>query len=374
MQTTVSKLGWVEVDLGAIRRNVERIKRFLSGPARVMCVIKANAYGHGAVPVAHTVLDAGAEWLAVARLDEGLELREAGIGAPVLVLGPVHAGGFEAAIRSRLSLAAMDTGYVRELAAVSRRLNIEARVHIKVDTGMGRLGLEAEQLDSLVEVLRESPQVQVEGVFTHLASADEVDRPYTLEQFRRFKSALRRIRTAGLPVGLAHISNSAGVLEFPELQMDMVRVGIMTYGLYPSPQTSRGLVLEPAMSLCAQLSFVKKVAAGTSISYGRTYVMEEAGYIGVVPVGYADGYSRQLGNKADVLIRGRRWPVVGRVCMDMLMVNLGQTGIQVGERVVLMGRQDDEEISASELATLSGTINYEVVSGISHRLPRYYRS
>ena len=368
---------WAEIDLGAISHNVREIRRITAPDARVMAVVKANGYGHGAVEVSRTALDSGADWLGVARVAEGADLREAGIDAPVLVLGYTPPEQYGEVLRRRLSQAVYTRKMALDLAAVAGATGEKARVHLKVDTGMGRLGWLAGP-DACREImdLACNPHLEIEGVFTHFAAADALDKSYTLEQFHKFTKLIEQLPRSGLDVPLRHAANSAALLELPDTHLDMVRVGIAIYGLYPSDEVANGKVkLRPAMNLKARVAHVKEVPAGFAVSYGCTYTTRRASLIATLPLGYADGYSRLLSAKGEALIHGCRAPVVGRVCMDQVMVDVSHIqNVKMGDEAVLIGRQGNQEISAGEVAVKIGTIHYEVVSQVNARVPRIYSS
>jgi len=366
---------WAEINLDAIANNVREIRRVTNASAKVLAVVKANGYGHGAVEVSRVALANGAQWLGVARMSEGVALREAGLDAPVLILSyvpPEHAGEV---LRYRLSQTVYTYDMARVLAEAAVREGTRAKVHIKVDTGMGRIGWVAGR-GIVQEILRlaKIPHLEIEGIFTHFADADADDKNYTRRQLERFLEITEALRKAGLDIPLKHAANSPALVEMPETHLDLVRAGIIVYGLYPSDRVKNSdLKLHPAMSLKAKVAYVKKVPAGYKISYGCTYTTVNPTVIVTLPLGYADGYSRALSSKGEVLLRGRRAPVVGRVCMDQIMVDAGLTSeVEMGDEAVLIGRQGDEEITAGEIAMKLGTINYEVVCMISYRVPRIY--
>lgn len=363
---------WAEVDLGALAANLREVKR-LAGRAAVMAVVKANAYGHGLVPVARTLLSQGVDWLGVARGGEALELRRAGVAAPILVLGYVHPDECPELLAENVSLTFYDLDVAKLLAGVAQRERKRLRVHIKVDTGMGRLGLSCddEGLKAALAIGR-LPRVEVEGLFTHFACADMPDESPTRWQLERFLAFCREVERQGLTVRYRHAANSAALIRFPETHLDMVRPGIMLYGLYPSP-VCRGVKLYPVMSLKARVAQVKKVGAGFPVSYGWTYRTAGPTVLVTVTVGYGDGYSRLLSGRGEVLVHGKRAPVVGRVCMDQIIVAVDEVeGITPGDEVLLFGRQGEAYLPVDEVAAKIGTINYEVVCGVSARVPRVY--
>lgn len=360
---------WVEIDLLAIENNVRWFCEKTG--VLVMAVVKANAYGHGAVPCAFAALRGGAHWCGVARIEEALELRRAGIECPILLLGYTPPERLRQAIENQISIVVWDKRQIFEVEAASREAGRPARVHLKVDTGMSRLGVQPEQALDLAKRLAGSDGLLFEGIFTHFARADERDHGPTELQERRFREVLAELEAAGLKPPIVHAANSAAALTRPGATFNMVRTGISIYGLHPSPQCLLPAEFRPALVWKTVLSQVKTLSAGRGISYGHTYTTRTRERIGTLPVGYADGFRRVTGNQ--VLICGRRVPVVGRVCMDQTMVQLdGVPDASVGDEVVLIGHQGQEQITAEEVARRWGTINYEVVCGIGSRVPRVY--
>jgi alanine racemase len=341
-----------------------------------MAVVKANGYGHGAVEVSRIVLANGADWLGVARLDEGLTLREAGIKAPILILGYLPPEQSAAVVRSSLSQAVYTREMALALAEAASAEGSRARVHLKIDTGMGRIGWVAGPGAAReILTLARNRHLEVEGIFTHFAAADLADKAYTKDQLAKFTTLIEELRRNGLEIPIKHAANSAALMEMPETHLDLVRAGIIIYGLYPSDEVDHSRIkLRPVMSLKAKVAYVKEVPAGFKVSYGCTYNTEKNTVIATLPLGYADGYSRLLSSKGCALLHGRRAPVIGRVCMDQIMVDVGHIpGTAVGDEAVLVGRQGEQEITADEIAGLLGTINYEVVCMVSHRVPRVYK-
>lgn len=364
---------WVEVDLGAIRENLRRLKA-LAG-VQAMAVVKANAYGHGAVAVARAAASAGAEWCGVAFSAEGLELARAEVRARVLVLGYTPPSLADEAIAAGLSLAVYDPDVAQAYASIARAQGRRANVHVKVDTGMGRLGVLPEDAVGLVRELSGLPGLSVEGVFTHFASAD-VSRAeaLTLEQIRRFDAVIDGLTAAGLRPDVVHASNSPATIVRPRAKYDLVRLGIALYGLPPSDDVPVPDGIRPALSWKSVLASVREFPPGSGISYGHEYVTTGRERIGVVPVGYADGFRRVPPDSNRVIVRGRIVPVVGRVCMDQVMVRLDALPeARRDDEVVLIGEQGGAAITADDLARAWGTINYDVTSGIMARVPRVYR-
>ena len=359
---------WAEVDLDAVARNVRLLKGQANGAA-LMAVVKANAYGHGAVPVGRAALAAGADRLGVICVDEGEQLRRAGIGAPILVMG--YTPATDAARLVELSLAA--TVASREtaeaLAGAAAQRGVRLAVHLKVDTGLNRYGLTPVEALALADWLRGVSSLEVEGLFSHFASADEADKGYTLDQYARFRQVAEKLDW----VPIRHVSNTASLLDMPDLSLEMVRPGLGVCGLYPSSEVRRDLGLAPALALKSRIVRLNALDPGDSVSYGRTWRAARPSLIGVVMCGYADGLPRGLSNRGSVLVRGQRVPIVGRVCMDMCMVDVTEVpDVATADEVVLIGRQGEEEIGADEVANLAGTISYEILSAISARVPRLY--
>ena len=360
---------WAEIDLGAIESNV----RFFAGytAARVMAVVKANAYGHGAVPVAQTALRAGATWCGVAQAEEALELRRAGLHCPILLLGFAPPTRLAELISERVSLTVWEAGQLHKAAAAAQDSGQPARLHLKVDTGMGRVGVSPERAAALAHSLTDTDGLQFEGLLTHFARADEKDLGPTLQQERRFRDVLDALEARGLRPGLVHAANSAATLVRPHAHFDMVRIGIAMYGLDPSVDCPCPGELRPALAWKSQLTHVKAVPKGSGLSYGHEYITSGEETIGTVPAGYADGY-RRAGEKV-ALVGGERVPVLGRVCMDQFLVRLDDvTGAAVGDEVVLLGQQGQARLHAEELALRWGTINYDLVCSIGARVPRVH--
>jgi alanine racemase len=357
---------WVDVDLDAIAHNVGV---FAAGGAQVMAVVKANAYGHGDVAVARAALDAGATWLGVALVEEGLGLRAAGIEAPILVLSEFPPGSEVAAVAASLTPTVCSEEGLDRLAAVGRTLEAPIGVHVKLDTGMHRAGVWPSESAAAFADRVVASGLELDGVWTHLACAD-TDEVTTKRQLGLFAAALDEVRAAGHRPRLVHAANTAGAIGFPEARFDLVRPGIGLYGLEPAPGVGADLDLRPALAWRSAVSLVKRLPAGHRISYGHRYELEREGWVATVPVGYADGYPRMLSSRADVLIDGRRCRVAGNVTMDQLIVDCGDLEPAPGDEVVLLGSQGAETVTAWELAALSETIAYEIVARIGARVAR----
>ncbi len=362
------------IDLEAIKFNFRQI-RCLVGPNVKMCpAVKADGYGHGAIHVSRTAVDAGAEMLAVATIDEGIELRQSGIEIPILLLQCPSSADIPDIMANSIIPIACDLSFASELSRQALAVGKRAKVHIKVDTGMGRVGVqECETLDFAAK-LAGMPGLEIEGIFTHLPSADENDdQTFTREQIRRFHKITLDLDALGVRIPIRHAANSAAILNFPEAYFDMVRPGIISYGLYDTDQVGRPVELRPAMTLKTGIVFLKELPPGRTVSYGRTFSATRRTLVATLPIGYADGYNRLLSNRAPVLVRGTHARVIGRVCMDQVMVDVTDVpGVALGDEAVLFGRQGDEHISIEEIASLTGTISYEVVCSIGKRVPRIY--
>ncbi len=369
---------WAEIDLDAVAHNVARLAA-AAAPAALAAVVKADGYGHGAVPVARAALAAGARWLAVALVEEGVELRRAGIDAAVLVLSEPPPAAAPRVVAERLTPVVCRVEVIDALAkAVADAGAPEPLgVHLKVDTGMHRIGVDPDDVLGPARVIAQRPELALEGVCTHLAVADEPGHPYTAGQLRRFDQALDALRRAGLRPRITHTANTAALLTEPAARGDLVRVGIGCYGIAPAPALADAcadLGLRPAMALRSRVSQVRDLPSGTPVSYGLHYRLPGPARVATVPVGYADGVPRNLGLVGgEALVRGRRVRIAGAVTMDQVMLDVGDAAVEVGDEVTLLGRQDGEEITAAEWAGRLGTIPYEVVCGIGPRVPRRYR-
>lgn len=362
---------YAEVDLSAIRHNIQGIRNTLRPPCRLCVVVKADGYGHGALAVAREALAVGADYLAVAVLDEAVELRAAGFTAPVLVLGFTPPALAHAVVYHGLTQTVYTPDQAEALSVAAGRLGETAKVHVKIDTGMGRLGVRPDEAAEFIRFVAGLPNLSPEGAYTHFAKADALDKTHARGQFAAFSEARRRVEAAGLALPIWHCANSAAAIDMPETHLDMIRLGIATYGLWPSDEVDKTRVsLRPAMKFKARVAYVKNVPAGTSVSYGCTFTTSRPSIIATLPVGYADGWTRMLSGKASVVIKGRRVPVVGRICMDQCMVDVtGVDSVEIGDEALLFG---GPELSADEVAGLLGTINYEITCMVGKRVPRKY--
>jgi len=362
---------WVEIDLEAIAGNVRRLAEIVGPNVQVMVVLKADAYGHGAIKVGRTALNNGAAWLGVACLSEGITLRRAGITAPILILGYTPPWQAREAVIHGLTCTVFDLKSAQAFSQAAVDLGRDICLHIKVDTGMGRLGLLPDRVLAFAERLSRLPRVRVDGLFSHLSSADEEDLQYTRWQLGRFRSVVDTLDRAGLLPENVHLANSAALLRLPESRFSMVRAGIAVYGLSPSPHVMLPEGIRPALSFKCQIAQVKELEKGSYVGYGRAYCTTRRSKIAVIPVGYADGFRRGPRHWGYVLVRGCVAPIVGRVCMDQTMIDVTDIpGVRQGDEVVLIGEQGGRRITVEEVAERLGTINYEVVSEILARVPR----
>jgi alanine racemase len=363
-----------EINLDAIHENVANAKALTKPGTKLMAIIKADAYGHGAVMVAHTLEDV-ADAYGVAILEEGIELRQSGINKPILILGYTPAPLYPAMIKYDIATAVFEYDMAEKMSEAAEKIGKKAKVHIKLDTGMSRIGFK--QDDESLEVIKkiaELPGIEIEGCFTHFATMDEKDKTKAMKQFERYMDFVERIEDVGIKIPVKHVSNSAGIIEKQEVNLDMVRDGICVYGMYPSDEVDKTkLKLTPAMEIKSYVSFVKTLEAGVEIGYGGTYITTKQTTVATIPVGYADGYSRALSNRGRVLIKGKSFPIIGRICMDQFMVDISELPeIKQGDEVTLVGRGGDEYISIEEVADMSYSFNYEFVCDIGKRIPRVY--
>lgn len=367
---------WKEIKLDAVKNNVKNIRGLLKDGVRLLAVIKADAYGHGAVEVAQSLLfDGGADYFGVATYGEAEQLRRAGINTPVLILGAVFDDEYAELVKDDITLTVFDFDTAKKLSDTAKKLGKTAKIHIKIDTGMARIGFLPSE-DAVEEIIKISKLdgIEIEGMFSHFAKADEADKMPTRVQFEKFMFIKNELLKRGIKIPICHICNSAGIIDFPEYHLDMVRSGIITYGCYPSDFVNKdALKLESAMSFKSRVVHIKTVEKGTSVSYGGTFTAKEKMKIATVSAGYADGYNRLLSNKADVIINGVRCRVLGRVCMDQLMVDATHLkNINLGDEVILFGKSGNNKVTVEETAEIMGTINYEVMCGLSRRVPGVY--
>lgn len=364
---------YAQINIGAIRQNLLNVRAKIGKGVKLCAVIKADGYGHGAIEVFKNILDI-ADFFAVATIEEALELRGICPDCHILILGYVFPEAYKDAIENDIAMTVFTLDDAKKISSEAEKIGKKARVHIALDTGMGRIGFDLSE-KSLLEVFEicSLGGIMAEGIFTHFATADEKDKTFTLKQKAGFDLFYENLNGKGVKIPIRHVANSAAIMDFSDFNYEMVRSGIVTYGLYPSSEVIKSnLELTPAMSLKSHISHIKTVPKGTPISYGATYKTESEATIATVPVGYADGYPRHLSNCGRVLINGKSAQIVGRICMDQFMVDISGIFAKVGDEVILMGKSGEEEITADEIAEKAGTINYEIICGIGKRVPRVY--
>jgi alanine racemase len=367
---------WAEINLDNIAHNVREIRKIVNDRTAILGVVKADAYGHGAIEVTKTLLDNGVSHLAVSMLDEAIQLRLNGVEVPILILSYTDPVRADEIINYNVTQTVFSHDLAEALSNTAVRMGRKVKIHIKIDTGMTRVGF-MPGFNAIKDVVKISklPGIIIEWLFTHFASADEKDKAYTYTQFERFMSIVAELQRIGINIPIKHVANSAAIINFPEMHMNMVRPGIILYGLYPSDYINKDKIsLKPAMSLKANVILVKDVEPNTPVSYGRVFKTQHYSRIATIPIGYADGYSRLLTGKARVLVNGEFAPVVGAICMDQCMIDITDLKgeVKTGDEVVLFGKQGDNEIKVEEIASLMGTINYEIVTLVGKRIPRVY--
>lgn len=364
---------YAEVDLARLRENLEAIRNKVA-PAKVMAVLKANAYGHGMVEVARSVVAWGAEYLGVAVLEEGILLREMGITTPILVLGGILGDQTPLFLQYDLALTASSVEKLEHINQVASQMGVTARVHLKIDTGMERIGVHWYSARTLLETSLRCRYVQVEGIYSHFANADAADLASARLQLERFQETLRFYEQRSLPTPMRHIANSGAVLQLAESYLDMVRPGILFFGVYPSPEVERSVHVRPALSWKSRVVYFKVVQPHHPISYGWTWQSDHLIRVVTVPVGYGDGYFRAMSNRAQVILGGKKYPQVGRICMDQIMVNIEWDSAYNGDEVILIGESGGESVTVEDLAEWAGTVPYEILTNINTRVPRVYLS
>ncbi|HEX5021988.1 MAG TPA: alanine racemase [Candidatus Binatia bacterium] len=361
------------VDHHALRWNLRQIREKVGSKVKILAMVKANAYGHGAAAVAKTLAAAGADAFGVATLEEGIELRHSGIGLPILVLAGAYDTQLTDFFAHSLTPVVHDLDRLKALEESVKKRGAILDVQLKIDTGRGRLGLAAAECDRWIGELKKLRALKIEGVFSHFSHAESVEGDYTRKQLEVFKAAVERLRAENIRPALVHFANSAATITLPAAYFDMVRPGIMLYGIYPSPAMASDISLKPVLEWKTQILQLKKVPAGASISYGQTFITKRESIIATLPIGYADGYPRLLSNRGEVLVGGQRASIAGRVCMDLTMVDVTDIrNVKQGDEVVLLGRQGDAEISADQIAAWANTISYEILTSISARVPRIH--
>ncbi|MBI4548162.1 MAG: alanine racemase [Ignavibacteriae bacterium] len=355
----------------SLRNNFDGIKNRVGPDVKVLAVVKANAYGHGIVEISKVLQEFGIDYLGVAFLEEAIELRQRGIRVPLLVLSGVMGSQIEQFFENDLDISVASLEIAEQINQKASSLGRKAKVHLKIDTGMTRLGVRADNALPFIEKACRLNHLEVVGIYSHFATSDERDKSFAYEQLGRFNAVIEQVGKLGIDIPLKHIANSGAILDMPDSYFSMVRAGIMMYGIYPSRETSESILLQPVLSLKSRIGFIKEVPAHTSIGYNRKYFTSTKTHIATIPVGYADGYSRRLTNRTEILIGGKRYPVVGSICMDHIMADVGMDStVRVGDDVVVLGTSGHDTISVWEIADKLGTNPYEVFTSITARVPR----
>ncbi len=364
---------FAEINLRAINTNLRNIRKKIGHHSRIMAVVKANAYGHGVIPVVESIRkNKTAEYFGVAIVEEGVAIRQAGITEPIHVFTAPNNEQLELYLTYHLDVTLCDLETAKKLNQLSKKKKNKAVVQIKIDTGMGRIGVPAKNAVDFVKKVSQLSHIEIKGIWTHFASSDERDLSFANEQLSLFRSIVTQLELEGIHIPLIHCANSGAILQLPESYFDMVRPGIMMYGYAPSLETKKTVQIFPALSLKAKVGFVKVVEKGTSISYNRRYYTKRKTTIISITVGYADGYFRNLTNKSHALIKGKKYPIVGTVCMDQVMIDVGTADVKVGDSVVLIGKSGSQQITGWDISRAIGTIPYEVTCAVSQRIPRKY--
>jgi alanine racemase len=373
MDKSMYRPTWAEVDLDAVRYNLGNIRNLVDEKVDIMAVVKANAYGHGILQVSRALVKEGVNYLGVATVDEGLKLRSSGIKVPILVLGSVLDEEAQAAVDNDITLTLCDEGLLGVLVQISKETKKRPKVHIKIDTGMGRIGVWHEDAVGFIKKVYSKKEIDTEGVYTHFSSAGR-DKAMTRTQISSMENVLNQMEELGIDVKYKHAANSIAVVDWKKSHLNLVRTGILLYGVYPKESFRKEFEIKPVMNLKTKIVHLKDTPPGRSISYGRTYITQKDTKIATIPIGYADGYGRILSNKAEALVKGQYVKIVGMVTMDQTLLDVGHVkGVNIGDEVVLIGRQGTSEILIEKIAKLAGTIPYEILSAITDRVPRVYK-
>ncbi|MFC1539808.1 alanine racemase [Candidatus Latescibacterota bacterium] len=358
-------------NLSAYKHNIQKIISYIGDSVKLMVVVKGNAYGHGMVDCARTAIQAGASWLGVALSSEGAELRKAGITVPILVLSQESRDYLDVLIDNNLTISLSSFLMLQELNKILEPGGKTCTVHVNVDTGMGRVGVKSDEAERLIEKAKIFPAITVGGIYSHFCCADEKNDPFSQRQIEQFTTIIQNLEQNGLRPGIVHMCNSAGTLRFPEVHFDLVRAGIMTYGLIPYEGSEQTLVLEPVLSVESKITFIKEVPTGTSISYGSTFITKRSSRLATVPIGYADGYDRHLSNRGKAIVNGVAVPVAGRITMDQTVFDITDAGdVHEGDTITLIGSDGNEKITVEDHARIVDTISHEIATGITSRVSR----
>lgn len=368
---------WIEVDITALKKNIRNLKKCTAEDVEFMGVIKADAYGHGALKVAQVLREENVKRFAVVIIEEGIQLREAGFTEPILILGHTLAEDYRKLIEYDLIPIIYQYSQALKLSEAARQYNKKVKVHLKIDTGMGRLGfIPDKQAINDIKKINNLAEIELEGISTHLSTADQIKGKHVQQQFKKFMDFTKELEKEGIKIPLKHVANSAATINFPKMHLDMVRPGTSLYGLYPGQEMRKNPTIDlyPVMSIKAKLVHIKRVPPGTGVSYGRTFVTKKDSVLGIVPLGYVDGVFRLLANRGEVLVHGQRCPMVGTICMDQFMIDVTEVeDVQAGDEVVFLGEQGQERITADEIGALAGTISIEVVTRLGKRMPLVYK-
>ncbi len=366
---------WAEIDLSALKYNFDKARELAGENTKILVAVKADAYGHGVLEVSRVLVNLGVNYLGVATTDEAVTLRHSGIKIPILLFSAILRKEALAIVKYGITQTVPSLEVAEFLSVCARRLGKKIKIHAKIDTGMGRLGVWHKEAVYFIKNIKRYKNLELEGIYTHLPSADEKNRYFTEHQLFCFNELIKNLERSGIFIPLRHAANSMGLLRFKSSYLNLVRPGLMIYGLYPGSKTTRSIELKPALSFKTRIVYIKEVPKGRSISYGRTYMTDKKSKIATLPVGYADGYPRFLSNRAYVLLKEKKAPVVGRICMDQTMIDIsGINKVRIGDEVVLIGRQGKETVTAEQLADIGNTISYEIICGISKRVPRSYKN
>ncbi|MDP1678063.1 MAG: alanine racemase [Bacteroidota bacterium] len=364
---------FVEIDLDALNTNLRNIRKKIGRHPLIMAAVKANAYGHGVIPVVRSIIkNKTAGYFGVAIVEEGIEIRNENIHHPIHVFTAPIREQLDLFVANNLEVTICDIDIAKRLNSIAKQKGKQAVIHIKIDTGMGRIGVPVNEAVNFVETVSRMPNLFLKGIFTHFATSDESNLSFANEQLNKFRSIITKLELSGIHIPLVHCANSGAILQMPDSYFDMVRAGIMMYGYTPSRDTIKSVSIQPVMSMKAKVGFVKTVPKGTSISYSRKFITKKKTTIASVTIGYADGYFRTLTNKTSVLINGVKFSVIGTICMDQIMIDVGNKKIKIGDEVVLMGKSKTKQISAWDISNSIGTIPYEVTCAVSSRVPRKY--
>ena len=368
------RVKWIEIDLDAVRHNFRSIRKKVGNGIKILAIVKADAYGHGAVEISKILSENGVDLLGIADPEEGIELRENNINTPILLLNPILPEQTEEVLKHSLGITVHNLDAAKKLSEIAKKSHCSARIHVEVDTGMGGTGVHPDKALSLIKLLSQIENLTIEGIFTHFHSCDEEDKSFTHEQTKIFKKTLKQLEEEKIHIPLIHAANSAAILDLPDSYFNMVRPGLILYGIFPSDYVSRSIDLKPVMSLKTRIINLKRLDAGSTVSYGKTFKISKPTDVATIPVGYKDGFSRHLSNLGKVLVNGKQASIIGRVCMDRCFIDVTNVpNVNIGSEAVLYGKQKNETISIESSARLIDTIPYEIVCNIGRKVPKIYK-